>query len=539
MYDFIVIGGGSAGSTLASRLSEDPDSKVLLLEAGPRDWNPYIHMPIGFYKTTKGSLTWGFELAPQKHQDGITPLYPQGRVLGGSSSINAQVYIRGSAADYDQWGAMGCPGWSYREVLPYFRRSEGNERYSGQYHGTEGPLRVSDQRYTHPLAKAFVQACQDYGLPYNPDFNGERQAGTGLYQVTNHNGRRCSAAVAYLRPARGRANLTIRTGEPVRRIVIENNRAVGVEIGEQGRSKILRAEREVIVTAGALNSPKVLLLSGIGPAAHLREVGVNVVHDLPGVGQNLHDHLDIFMMYNVKGVHSYDINKKPHRQLWAGMQYLAYRNGPVTGTIVEGGAFCWADKSVSEPDLQYHFLAGTGVEEVNNDTSHGNGCTLNGYFLHTRSRGSVTLKSADPTAPPIIDPNFLAEPYDMDRTVDCVKVGQDIMSQPSIAKFVVNEFLPGPNCRTKADYETYCRERARSGYHPVGTCKMGKDDMAVVDPQLRVRGLDGLRVADSSIMPRLVSGNTNAPSIMIGERASDFIRGNKIGKPGDAAVRAA
>jgi choline dehydrogenase len=539
VYDFIVIGGGSAGSTLASRLSEDADSKVLLLEAGPRDWNPYIHMPIGFYKTTKGSLTWGFELAPQKHQNGITPLYPQGRVLGGSSSINAQVYIRGSAADYDNWAAMGCSGWNYRDVLPYFKRSEGNERYSGQYHGIEGPLRVSDQRYTHPLAKAFVQACQDYGLPYNPDFNGERQAGAGLYQVTNHNGRRCSAAVAYLRPARGRPNLTIRTGERVRRIVIENNRAIGVEISERGRSTILRAEREVILTAGALNSPKILLLSGVGPAAHLQRVGVKVVHDLPGVGQNLHDHLDIFMMYNVKGVHSYDVNKKPHRQLWAGMQYLAYRNGPVTGTIVEGGAFCWADKSASEPDLQYHFLAGTGVEEVNNDTSNGNGCTLNGYFLHTRSRGSVSLKSADPGVPPIIDPNFLAEPYDMDRTVDCVKVGQEIMSQPSIAKFVVNEFLPGPNCRTKADYEAYCRDRARSGYHPVGTCKMGTDEMAVVDPQLRVRGLDGLRVADSSIMPRLVSGNTNAPSIMIGERASDFIRGNKIGKPSAATVQAA
>ena len=539
MYDFIVIGGGSAGSTLASRLSEDPDVKVLLLEAGPRDWNPYIHMPIGFYKTTKGSLTWGFETAPQKHQNGITPLYPQGRVLGGSSSINAQVYIRGSAADYDGWAAMGCPGWGYREVLPYFKRSEGNERYSGQYHGIEGPLRVSDQRYTHPLAKAFVQACQDYGLPYNPDFNGERQAGTGLYQVTNHNGRRCSAAVAYLRPAQRRPNMKIRTGEPVRRIVIENNRAVGVEIGAQGRSTIVRAEREVILTAGALNSPKILLLSGIGPAAHLRSVGVDVAHDLPGVGQNLHDHLDIFMMYNVKGVHSYDINKKPHRQLWAGLQYLAYRNGPVTGTIVEGGAFCWANKSVSEPDLQYHFLAGTGVEEVNNDTSHGNGCTLNGYFLHTRSRGSVSLRSADPSVPPIIDPNFLAETYDMDRTVDCVKVGQEIMSQPSMAKFVVNEFLPGPKCQTKTDYEAYCRDRARSGYHPVGTCKMGADDMAVVDPQLRVHGLDGLRVADSSIMPRLVSGNTNASSIMIGERASDFIRGNRLGKPGDAAVRAA
>jgi choline dehydrogenase-like flavoprotein len=423
-------------------------------------------------------------------------------------------------------------------VLPYFKRSEGNERYSGQYHRVEGPLRVLDQRYTHPLAKAFVQACQDYGLPYNPDFNGERQAGAGLYQVTNHNGRRCSAAVAYLRPARGRPNLTIRTGERVNRIVIENNRAIGVEISERGRSTILRAEREVILTAGALNSPKILLVGRrtCRPSAERR---LTVVHDLPGVGQNLHDHLDIFMMYNIRGVHSYDVNKKPHRQLWAGMQYLAYRNGPVTGTIVEGGAFCWADKSVSEPDLQCHFLAGTGVEEVNNDTSNGNGCTLNGYFLHTRSRGSVSLKSADLGVPPIIDPNFLAEPYDMDRTVDCVKVGQEIMSQPSIAKFVVNEFLPGRKCRRKAEYEAYCRDRAGSGYHPFGTCKMGTDEMAVVDPQLRDHGLDGLRVADSPITPRLVSGNTNAPSIMIGERASDFIRGNKIGKPRASAVQAA
>jgi choline dehydrogenase len=536
MYNFIVAGGGSAGCTIASRLSEDPACRVLLLEAGPRDWNPYIHMPVGFYKTTKGSLTWGFELAPQAHQNGITPLYPQGRVLGGSSSINAQVYIRGSAADYDGWSNSGCAGWSYRDVLPYFKRAEGNERYTGQYHSGEGPLKVSDQRHTHPLAKAFVRACQDYGLPYNADFNGEHQAGAGLYQVTNHQGRRCSAAVAYLGPARKRPNLTIRTGVCVRRIVIEGGRAVGVEILERGQVRIERAEQEIVVAAGALNSPKLLLLSGVGPAKGLSSVGVKTIVDLPGVGQNLHDHLDIFLMYNLKGVDSYDVNKKMHRQLWAGAQYLAFRNGPVSGTIVEGGAFCWADKSVADPDLQYHFLAGTGVEEVNNDTSNGNGCTLNGYFMHTRSRGSVSLRSADPNAPPIIDPNFLAEPYDMDRTVDCVKVGQEIMSQPSMAKFIANEFLPGPKVRARADYEAYIRDRARSGYHPVGTCKMGVDDMAVVDPQLRVRGVDGLRVADSSIMPRLVSGNTNAPSIMIGEKAADMIRGNRPMAAAEAAL---
>ncbi|SHO66552.1 Choline dehydrogenase [Pseudoxanthobacter soli DSM 19599] len=531
MFDFIIVGGGSAGSALAARLSEDPDARVLLLEAGPRDWNPYIHMPVGFYKTTKGSLTWRYELAPQVHQNGITPLYPQGRVLGGGSSINAQVYIRGNAEDYDTWAEMGCPGWGYKDVLPYFRRAESNEKFSGTYHGTDGPLSVVDQRHPHKLSKAFVQACQDYGIPYNPDFNGASQLGTGLYQTTNRDGRRCSAAVAYLRPASRRPNLTIRTGVHVSRIVIERGRAVGVEIGSDGRLVTERASREVVVTSGAIGSPKLLMLSGIGPSAHLASHGIQTQVDLPGVGQNLHDHLDVFMMYNVKNVDSYDAYKKARRKIMPGLQYALFRNGPVAGTIVEGGAFCATSKDLPAPDLQYHFLPGTGVEEVNDtaETVTGNGCTLNGYFMHPRARGAVTLKSADPRVPPSIDPNFLGDPYDVERTIDCVKVGQEIMSQPSMAKFIVNEFMPGTRVRSRADYEALVRKIGRSGYHPVGTCKMGQDEMAVVDPQLRVHGVDGLRVADSSIMPRLVSGNTNAPSIMIGERASDFIRGNRVG----------
>lgn len=531
MYDFIVVGGGSAGSTLAARLSEDGDARVLLLEAGPRDWNPYIHMPVGFYKTTKGPLTWRYELAPQEHQGGITPLYPQARVLGGGSSINAQVYIRGNADDYDEWEEMGCTGWSYENVLPYFRRAEDNETFSAPFHGIGGPLSVVDQRHPHRLSKAFVQACQEYGMPHNPDFNGTGQSGTGLYQTTNRDGRRCSAAVAYLRRAAKRPNLEIRTGVLVNRIVMENGRAVGVEIAKGGGSVVERASREIIVTAGAIGSPKLLMLSGIGPAAHLESHGIRAQVDLPGVGRNLHDHLDVFMMYNVRNVDSYDVYKKTIRKVMPAIEYALFRSGPLSGTIVEGGAFCRTDPKLAAPDLQYHFLPGTGVEEVNDtdQTVTGNGCTLNGYYLHPRARGVVTLKSADPRVPPAIDPNFLGDPHDLDRSIDCVKVGQEIMAQPAMARFTTNEFMPGPGVRSRAEYEAYVRESARSGYHPVGTCKMGQDEMAVVDPQLRVRGVDGLRVADSSIMPKLVSGNTNAPSIMIGERAADFIRGNRIG----------
>jgi choline dehydrogenase len=529
VYDYIVIGGGSAGCTLSSRLSEDPACKVLLLEAGPSDWNPYIHLPVCYYKTTKGSLTWDFELGPQKQQGGITPVYTQARVLGGGSSINAQVYIRGVASDYDDWEKAGCPGWAYRDVLPYFKRAEGNERFADEFHGTDGPLGVSDQRHTHKLSKAFVQACQQFGMPYNADFNGRRQTGTGLYQVTNRNGRRCSAAVAYLRKARGRPNLTIRTGVVVRRISIDRGRAAGVDCAAGTESFSASADQEVIVAAGAINSPKLLMLSGIGPADHLSSLGIKVHADLPGVGQNLHDHLDIFMMYNVKDCESYDAYKSRYRQVWAGLQYALYRDGPVSATVVEAGAFWPTDrKNVPETDIQYHFLAGTGIEAVTGGSSTGNGCTLNAYLLRPRSRGSVTLKSADPHQAPCIDPNFLSEHFDLDCTIDSVRMGQEMMAQPAIARYIRNEFMPGPDVRTRAAYEAYVRRESRSGYHPVGTCKMGEDDLAVVDPQLRVRGVDGLRIADASIMPRLVSGNTNAPTIMIGERASDLMRGNRM-----------
>jgi choline dehydrogenase-like flavoprotein len=527
VYDYVIVGGGSAGCTLASRLSEDPSCKVLLLEAGPRDWNPYIHLPVCYYKTTKGALTWNFDLAPQDNQGGITPPYTQARVLGGGSSINAQVYIRGTAEDYDGWERMGCHGWSYRDVLPYFRRSEANDRFADEFHGNDGPLGVSDQRYTHPLSRAFIRACQQYGIPHNSDFNGKRQTGAGLYQVTNRDGRRCSAARAYLRPANRRPNLTVRTGVFVQRLVVEKGRAAAVECISGNHLFIARAEREIIVTAGAINSPKLLMLSGIGPAQHLASLGIKPAIDLPGVGQNLHDHLDIFMMYNVKDIESYDAYKKLSRQIWAGLRYAIYRDGPVSATVVEAGAFCSTD-SADAANLQFHFLAGSGIEAVTDAASKSNGCTLNAYFLHPRSRGSVTLRSADPRQPPIIDPNFLAEQDDLDRTVESVMIGQEIMSQPAISRYIAGEFMPGPGTQRRPDYEAYVRRESRSGYHPAGTCRMGIDEMAVVDPELRVRGIEGLRVADASIMPRLVSGNTNAPTIMIAEKASDILRGRQV-----------
>ena len=528
-YDFVIVGGGSAGCVLANRLSEDGDVRVLLLEAGGQDRHPFIHMPVGFAKMTTGPLTWGFVTAPQKHADGRTIPYAQGKVIGGGSSINAEVFTRGHPSDFDRWAnEEGCAGWSFAEVRQYFLKSEGNTLLSGEWHGTDGPLGVSNVPTPQPMTRAFVQSCQELGIPYNPDFNGAVQEGSGVYQTTTRDARRCSAAVAYLRPARGRANLSVETGCRARRILTEGNRAIGVEYVSGGRSLRVGAAREVIVASGAIGSPHLMMLSGIGPAAHLREHGIDVVHELPGVGENLHDHFGIDIVAELTGHYSLDKYNKPHWALWAGLQYLLFRSGPITSNVVEGGAFWYADRTGTVPDLQFHFLAGAGAEAGVPSVSHGSsGITLNSYTLRPKSRGTVRLRSARPDDLPIVDPNFLAEPEDLAISIEGVRISREIFRQPSLARHIREIRYPDASVTSDRDLEVYARRYGRTSYHPVGTCRMGDDDLAVVDPQLRVRGMDGLRVCDSSVMPSLIGSNTNAPTILIAEKAADMIRGNR------------
>ncbi len=524
MSDYIIVGGGSAGCVLAARLSEDPSVSVTLLEAGPRDTNFYIHLPVGFFKMTAGPLIWGYETAAGSEIDGRTMVYPQARVLGGGSSINAQVFTRGCPEDYDTWALEeGCAGWSFKDVLPYFKKSEGNDTFVGDYHGNEGPLGVSFCN-PHPLTRIFVQAAQQAGLPFTADFNAAHQEGAGFYQTTTKGGKRSSTAVGYLKPVLSRKNLMVRTGILVNRIVIESGRTTGVEIIENGNLSILRAEREVIVAAGAIGSPKLLMLSGIGDATHLKASGVKVIHDLPGVGQNLQDHMDVDVLAELSGPYGIDRYKKRRWQFMAGLEYTLFGKGPIASNIVEGGAFWWGDKSEKTPDIQFHFLPGAGVEEGIGSVPGGNGCTLNSYHVRPRSRGSVTLRSSDPLDAPIIDPNAFSEPYDLERAIDGIMLSREILAQPAFRPFIRREHLPGDAVTSRESAALFARQYARSAYHPVGTCRMGAGDAAVVDPQLRVRGIEGLRVCDSSIMPRLISSNTNAATVMIGEKAADLIR---------------
>jgi choline dehydrogenase-like flavoprotein len=516
MPDYVIVGAGSAGCVLAARLSENPDVSVTLIEAGPPDRDPFIHLPAGFFKMKAGSLVWGYEMAPGSAIGERTMDYKQARVLGGGSSINAEVFTRGCPEDYDAWAEEeGCAGWSFRDVLPYFKRSEGNDTLAGDQHGIDGPLGVSSGT-PHPLTRVFVQAAQQAGIPFTADFNGGRQEGTGFYQTTTRNGRRSSTAVGYLRPALSRKNLSLRTGLLVTRIVVEGGRAVGVEIVENGSVSVLRADRAGIVSAGAIGSPKLLMLSGIGPAQHLRDKGVSVVHDLPGVGQNLQDHMDFGVLAELSGAYGLDRYKKLRWQALAGLEYALFGKGPIASNLIEGGAFWWGDRTEKTPDIQLHFLPGAG------SVPGGNGFTLNSCHLRPRSRGTVTLRSAERNDHPVIDVNAFADPYDLDRAVDGIIISKEILSQPAFARFVRREHFPGERAASRSELAAFARQFARSAFHPAGTCRMGGDADSVVDPKLRVRGIERLRVCDNSVMPRLISSNTNAAAIMIAEKAADL-----------------
>lgn len=526
-YDYIITGAGPAGCVLANRLTEDRDVSVLLLEAGGRDSHPFFRMPAGFAKMTKGIASWGWSTVPQKHMQGRVLWYTQAKVLGGGSTINAQIYTRGNARDFDGWNdEADCAGWSYRDVLPYFKRAEGNERFHDDFHGSEGPLGVSMPRAALPICDAFIRAAQQCGIPYNHDFNGRKQEGVGFYQLTQKDVARSSAASAFLRPAMTRPNLTVMTSTEVSRVVIEKGRAIGVELVDRRRNKkaIVRADREVLVTSGGIGSPRLLLLSGIGPADHLRNIGIEVRHDLKGVGENLQDHLDLSVISECSGDFSYDTVQRLDRTVVAGLQYLLFRAGPVASSLFETGGFWYADPDARSPDIQFHFGQGSGIEKGIAKLDNP-GVTLNSAFMRPRSRGTVRLRSADIAEAPLIDPNYWADPYDREMSLRGLEIAREIMSAPALKPFLLREALPGSVVSGEQELVDFACRVAKTDHHPVGACKMGRDPMAVVSPELKVHGLEGLRVCDSSIMPLINSSNTNAPTIMIGEKASDLVRG--------------
>ncbi len=536
MHDYVIVGAGSAGCVLAARLSEDADNRVLLLEAGPRDSDPRIHMPAAFPKLFKTELDWDIETEPQRGANGRRMYWPRGKVVGGCSSTNAMIYMRGNRRDFDDWAAQGCSGWSFAECLPYFKKSERNLRFKGELHGDSGGLCVSDRVYTNPLSTVFVEACRQAGIPVTDDFNGREQDGAALAQVTQENGQRCSAARAFLKPALGRANLRVETGAHATQVLFDGTRAIGVAYVQNGQNKTVRAEREVVLCLGTVHSPQLLMLSGVGPAAHLAEVGIECRHDLPGVGENLHDHPIVGPITEC----TQKVTLDSAETVWNLAQYMILNRGPLTSNVAEACAFVKSDPSLDRPDLQFHFAPCffyrhglTGEKKV--------AYSFGPCLVQSESRGTLRLRSKDPLDKPLVDPNYLSAERDVRALLVGVKLAREIASQPAFAPFRGKEFLPGEAVQTGDQLVNYIREYCETLYHPVGTCKMGVGPDAVVDPELRVHGLEGLRVADASVMPKIVGGNTNAAAILIGERAADFIReGGGARRAADAqALRAA
>ncbi|THD57656.1 MAG: choline dehydrogenase [Bradyrhizobium sp.] len=523
-FDYVVVGAGSAGCVLANRLSADGKHSVLLLEAGPRDTNLWIHVPLGYGRLFKEkTVNWMYQTEPEPGLDGRSVFQPRGKVLGGSSSINGLLYIRGQHEDYDRWRQHGNHGWGFDDVLPYFKKAEDQVRGADDFHGAGGPLPVSDLGHPDPLSRAFITAAAETGLPVNPDFNGASQEGAGFFQTTTRHGRRASAAVAYLGSARGRNNLRIETSALAQRIVFEGRRAAAVEYRRAGALKTARARKEILISGGAFNSPQLLQLSGVGPAELLRKHRIDVVLDAPGVGHDLQDHLQVrVVMRCSQAITLNDVVNSPVRKILTGLRYAAFRTGPLTIAAGTSGAFFKTNPRLATPDIQIHFLP-FSTDKMGEKLHPFSGFTASVCQLRPESRGSLRIRSADPAAPPEIRVNYLSTEVDRSANVEGLKMLRKILQAPALKPYVVEEVDPGARVVTDEALLAHCRARGSTIYHPTSTCRMGNDALAVVDQRLRLRGIEGLRVVDASVMPDLVSGNTNAVVIMIAEKASDMI----------------